>query len=139
MSKAAPDVVSRPALHSSRCAREQNSSALGQNSAMTFAQDSSGSHPTNVLLSGRPSRMRTSIGRPHAPHCVLPTASVPIAAAITHDVVGAPGPQLDTVEDEAVTCPSRREPVHAHDRPVVHLGHPDRYDEVDGLAGSVDG
>jgi len=71
MSKAAPDVVSRTALHSSRCAREQNRSALGQNSAMTFVQDPSGSHPTAELPSGRPSRMTTSIGRPHAPHCVL--------------------------------------------------------------------
>lgn len=54
----------------------------------------------------------------------------------THDVVGAPRPQPDAVEDEAVTRPSRREPVDAHDRPVVHLGHPDGYDEVERLAGS---
>lgn len=135
MSKAAPDADACPVLHSSRCAREQNSSALGQNSAMTFAQDSSGSHPTAVLLSGWPSRMRTSIGRPQAPHCVLPTASAPTAAAIP-TMSGAPRPQPDAVEDEAVTRPSRREPVDAHDGPVVHLGHPDGYDEVERLAGS---
>ena len=83
--------------------------------------------------------MTTSIGRPHAPHCVLPDRLGSERRPDTDDVVGAPGPQLDAVEDEAVTCPSRREPVHAHDRPVVHLGHPDRYDEVDGIAGSVGG
>ena len=84
MSKAAPDAVACPVLHSSGCAREQNSSALGQNSAITFEQDSSGSHPTAVP-SGWPSRMTTSIGRPQAPHSVLPTASAPSAVAIPTD------------------------------------------------------
>jgi len=42
-------------------------------------------------------------------------------------------------EDEAVTRPSRLESVHAHDRPIVHLGHPDRYDEIEGVASSIDG
>lgn len=138
MSKVAPDVVSRPAFHSSRCAREQNSSALGQNSAMAFAQDSSGSHPTAELLG--PALPDEDLDRPPARAALgSPDRLGPDSRRDTHDVVGAPGPQLDAVEDEAVTCPSRREAVHAHDCPVVHLGHPDRYDEVDGLAGPVGG
>ena len=42
------------ALHSSRCALKQNNKALGQNSAITFEQDSSGNHPTAVCASGDP-------------------------------------------------------------------------------------
>jgi len=138
MSKAAPEVVSRPVLHSSRCAREQNSSALGQNSAITFEHDSSGSHPTAVL-SGL-ALPDDDLDRPAAGAALRsPNRLGPERRRDPNDVVGAPCPQLDAVEDEAVTCPSGREAVHAHDHPVVHLGHPDRYDEVDGLAGSVGG
>ncbi len=79
--RARPDALPRPPLVQVR--PEQNSRALGQNSAITFEQDSSGSHPTTAAPpSSRPFRMRTSIPRPHPPHWVLPTASATSAAAI---------------------------------------------------------
>ena len=83
--------------------------------------------------------MTTSIGPAARAALGSPDRLGPEHRRDADDVVGAPRPQLDAVEDQAVTCPSRREPVHPHDPPVIHLRHSDRDDEVDRLAGSVDG